>query len=522
MQYSKLLVGAVAVAFGLLSQSAQADAVTDNLVFSEICYNPYGTDNLSQSEWCELYNRGASTIDLSGYSFKSTAGSNPPVYTFAPGTQIAPGGYLVLAAVKRNLIGILQERLPSSKVIDLNWPLNASHFTNGSGKLQIFDTDGTTVRVEVNFTASAPWPTGTGQDTPNSTGRSIELNTFDLPAGDPTAYMNAGANWTTSVGIYGSPGVLNSAGNTNNLALTGGKRAKQFPNSSDVITITGQITTTAGSVASAKIYVNTTGGETYTPTTLTLDGSGNFSHNMGSFASGTLVKYYIEATDNRGFVKTWPVMKPEVFFVDNTPVTTGDVVINEILYNPSGGDNSTRSEFVEIYNNRSTPVNLSYFQWGRFMYLSAGVPDPYLSAIPEGTIVPGHGYLVLAGDKDLFLNTHSGFDANLVIGSGWLQSALNNTSQSGGQPVPLAHPNAVEWNGADTVPFETVGYERGTNGWPGGGSDPSADADGESIELLSPTLDRNLGANWRVAAAPNFESPGAQNTVSAVSDWSMY
>ena len=519
-----LTVTAGALMYGA-SQPAYAqdvNPVTENLIISEICYNPYGTDNLSESEWCELYNRGATTLDLSGYSFKSTAGSNPPVYTFATGTQIAPGDYLVLAPVKRNILGVLQQRLDPDKVIDLAWPLNASHFTNGSGKLQVFDTDGVTTVAEVNFKTSAPWPGGSGPDTPNSTGRSIELDLFDLPAGDPSAYMNDGSNWTTSDGIYGSPGRANSAGNTNGLTITGGNRAKEFPTSSDSITITGDVTTSAGSVTSASIFVNTTGGSAYTTTALTLDGSGNFTFNLGTLPSGTMVKYYIQATDNRGFVKTWPIMPPQVFFVDDNPVSTGDVIINEILFNPAGGDNSTNSEFVEIYNNRATPVNLSYFQWGRYVYLPSGVPDPYLSAIPEGTILPGNGYLVLAADKDLFLSTHPGFDTNLVVGSGWLQSALANGGAPVDQPVPLVNVNAAEWGGSPTVPFETVAYEVGTDGWPGGGTDTTADADGESIELLSPTLDRNVGSNWRVAVAPNFESPGAPNTVSEVSDWTMY
>ncbi len=44
-------------------------------------------------EWIELYNRSAQTVDLSGWSLQDAVD-----YEFAPGTSLAPGQFLVVAA----------------------------------------------------------------------------------------------------------------------------------------------------------------------------------------------------------------------------------------------------------------------------------------------------------------------------------------------------------------------------------------------------------------------------------------
>jgi hypothetical protein len=64
------------------------------LAISEIMYNPPARDNLDGAlfEFLELVNHGATSIDLSGASF-----SDGIEFTFAAGTEIAPGVHLVLA-----------------------------------------------------------------------------------------------------------------------------------------------------------------------------------------------------------------------------------------------------------------------------------------------------------------------------------------------------------------------------------------------------------------------------------------
>ena len=61
-----------------------------SVTFSELAYNPGGDGEL---EWIELYNPMVYELDLSGWALDGAV-----VYTFAEGTRIGPGGYLVVAA----------------------------------------------------------------------------------------------------------------------------------------------------------------------------------------------------------------------------------------------------------------------------------------------------------------------------------------------------------------------------------------------------------------------------------------
>ncbi|MFZ1688196.1 MAG: Calx-beta domain-containing protein, partial [Flavobacteriales bacterium] len=65
------------------------------LVINEIDYDNVGTDD---AEWLELYNYGASTLDLTGFKVEFFNGQNSSVYktiTLASGT-VAAGGYFVI------------------------------------------------------------------------------------------------------------------------------------------------------------------------------------------------------------------------------------------------------------------------------------------------------------------------------------------------------------------------------------------------------------------------------------------
>lgn len=69
-------------------------AFHNEIVINEIMYHhallPNGEE--SPEEWIELYNRGNQTVDLTGWEIEGGVD-----FTFAPGTSIAPSGYLVVA-----------------------------------------------------------------------------------------------------------------------------------------------------------------------------------------------------------------------------------------------------------------------------------------------------------------------------------------------------------------------------------------------------------------------------------------
>jgi hypothetical protein len=148
--------------------------VDGDIIINEIMYHPPG--DLEQLQYVELFNRGDSAVDLSGWSF--TRGIR---YTFPGGTRIAAGGYVVvcrdLAAFSRrygndsgigNFRGQLSHggetiELSNSKkeVVDWlkysdrgDWPTGADGY---SGSLERICPGGPSRRAD-NWAASSPGP----------------------------------------------------------------------------------------------------------------------------------------------------------------------------------------------------------------------------------------------------------------------------------------------------------------------------------------------------------------------------
>jgi len=63
----------------------------NHIVFSEVLYNPSGTE--SDEEWIELYNPKSDSVNISGYTIEDNGG----VYSIPNGTIIDDGEYLVIA-----------------------------------------------------------------------------------------------------------------------------------------------------------------------------------------------------------------------------------------------------------------------------------------------------------------------------------------------------------------------------------------------------------------------------------------
>jgi hypothetical protein len=114
-----------------------------------------------------------------------------------------------------------------------------------------------------------------------------------------------------------------------------------------------------------------------------------------------------------------------------TPIAMGNVIINEVLANPSGGDssgdgnnNSSDNEFVELVNTLSTPVDLTGSQ----------LLDQMASAVlrhtfPNPTVIPANGGIVIFGKVDLTMTTFPAAQLNgtaQAASSGGL--SLNNSN----------------------------------------------------------------------------------------------
>ena len=152
------------------------------------------------------------------------------------------------------------------------------------------------------------------------------------------------------------------------------------------------------------------------------------------------------------------------------------LVINEINYN--GPDNTVRDEYIELLNPADEPVDMS--QWR----LRGGVACTF----PVNTIIPAHGFIVIAEDPPTLLARYG------VAALGPWSGALNND----GDTVTLA-------NALDQV-LDEVEYTSDFP-WP-----IAANGGGASMQLVHSDLDNNLGSSWRSGIPP---TPGATNSVFA-------
>ena len=86
-----------------------------------------------------------------------------------------------------------------------------------------------------------------------------------------------------------------------------------------------------------------------------------------------------------------------VFFAANGQLTGNGVVINEIMAQNNAyvtDENGQYEDWIELYNNNDFEVDLSGF------YLSDKGTDAAKWKIPQGTVIPANGYLVIWADED--------------------------------------------------------------------------------------------------------------------------
>jgi hypothetical protein len=159
-----------------------------------------------------------------------------------------------------------------------------------------------------------------------------------------------------------------------------------------------------------------------------------------------------------------------------------DLVINEIHYQP---DDEFATEFIEIHNNGATPVELGGWQ----------LADAVTFTFPKQDLAVG-AYLVVAADPAALLAEYG------VAALGPWEGKLSND----GEPILLLDELGAE---IDCVDYGT------SFPWPiaaGGG--------GQSMELIHPSLDNNLGGSWRSAVAPDFlPEPGTSEASAPIGDW---
>lgn len=159
----------------------------DSLVINEINYN--ASLDFDPGDWVELYNPMDHPVNVSGWVFKDE--DDLHAFTFASGTEISSGGYIVIA----NDMTAFHNLFPAVT----NYVGSMGFGLAGGGELiRLYNNTGTLVDT-VNYDDVDPWPTR-----PDGQGATLELLSPDLD--------NAlGQNWKAcGINTHGTPGAANS------------------------------------------------------------------------------------------------------------------------------------------------------------------------------------------------------------------------------------------------------------------------------------------------------------------------
>lgn len=276
-----------------------------DVVINEIMYNSGAIG--TADEYVELLNKGTTPIDIS--SWKLSKGVD---YTFAPGTTLNAGAFLVVAAD----LAQFSAEYPSVTNVVGPW---TGHLSNSADTIKLFDNQNQQID-QVDYANDGDWALRTRSPKDNGFqgwmwtsgaaggGKSLELI-------DPALNNNQGENWGASIPNNGTPGQPNSIAASNVAPLISSvANFPIIPKSTDTVTITAKIEDEQTTGASVQLFYRNDGTLPFSNVPMFDDGlHGDGSPNDGVYGAhltarpnGTIVEFYVQATDSSSLARTWP------------------------------------------------------------------------------------------------------------------------------------------------------------------------------------------------------------------------
>ena len=389
------------------------------LVVNEIMYNSRETPDV---EYIEIYNSGTVAVDMTGWYLLDDNITHRKCYlsgTLQPGAYWVVAGVLTSFTVKYPWVTNLNPNEFDSADGLTGWSL-----ANSGDEVRLYNA-GNTLLNYVRFTDQPPWPTA-----PDGTGPSLELY-------NPALDNNLPTSWGASVSTAqdGTPGERNSIYREDQPPrIEATARSVALPGSVDTVVVSARATDDEG-VPDVDLYVDDGGG--YLPRPMYDDGfhgdgganDNIFGASIAPHATGTIVRYYVSASDS--LLQT--TLDPAAFPTEHYGYTVGyrppNVVINEVLARNVSGivdEAGQYEDWLELKNREPFGVNLSGF------YLTDKAMLPRMWKIPEGTVIPGGGWLYVWCDSDVNQGT---LHANFKLGADGGYIGLYDTMDHGNVPV---------------------------------------------------------------------------------------
>ena len=464
--------GQVDAADGLPFNSLNVANLPDesSVIINEIMYRP---DNDAVAlEYLELYNRGDSTVDLTGWQLVDES-----LFDFPGGTTIQPGSFLVVAANPSSI----------EATYDLSGVLGPWSGDLGDEYAVVRLVDGNRGDVDtVEYRNGDGWPLEA-----DGSGSSLEL--IDINTDN-----NIGSHWAESVERGGTPGRKNGVAEGSVVineflasSLVGTADWIELYNRGDTERdISGwYLTDDAATLTEWIIPPNTVlqPGESVFFDSLNFGISAEGEEVFLTGSDGLTVESRVafgaqQADVTRG---RYPDGSPSWSYYPangtpgqlNEPPPTAAVVINEIMYHPAG--NNDAEEFIEVYNVGSDEVDLT--GWS----IDGGIRYSF----PEGETIAAGAYLVIAHDPDS-VNAKYSLDDSL---GPFDSRRLSNRGENLNLRDALG-------NVVDAVFYKDRGR------WP-----RTADGEGASLELRSPRMDNALPEAWMMGSVASEGTPGTAN-----------
>ncbi len=506
-------VKARALQGGVWSALNEAEFVISDLpppvgvVISEIFYNAGGVDSEHDVEFVELTNPTAAPLQLDGTFF-----SDGIRFTFPPGTQLEPGGYIVLASDAF----VFRELYPGVALFDTF----AGRLADGGERVTLRSAAGERL-FSVSYEDSGLWPVA-------ADGLGFSLVLTDGAAVDDPDAADDPFRWHASELAGGSPGRTESTVFSADVFISEvavqalpAVDAVELVNFEDVdVDVSGWFLSPARFDGDALRRFRIPNGMVIEPggylvlretelLVLPEDPGDLLPHDIGgnlylssADANERLTGHITSARFGPESVGTsfglhatstgldFTALRSTTLGRDNAAPRLAEVVINEIHYNPA----DTGSEFVELFNPGTTALLLDGWELG-------GVRDrggEERFAFPDGVTLAARGYALIVGsDPEAFRLAH-GVPPTVPI-AGPFAGALSN----GGERLRLWKPIAAASDVFSRV--DSVRYDDAAP-WP-----EAADGDGASLERIEASAYGNEVLNWAASLAAGG-TPGEKNS----------
>lgn len=158
---------------------------------------------------------------------------------------------------------------------------------------------------------------------------------------------------------------------------------------------------------------------------------GTFGATLPGQAAGSWVRFYVEAVANNTAksVSYDPVgAEHDVYVYIVAPAVSSDtsVVINEIMASNSSTamDNAGENDdWIELYNKSANATDISNY------YLTDNSTNTSKWKFPNGTVIPGNGYLIVWADEDSSQNTATDYHCSFKLSASGEQLMLLDGSE---------------------------------------------------------------------------------------------